>query len=61
MLEVVQLQTRQTILFFNYIVEIEKILHKKKRSNSMQYFVKWRGYPKRFNSWVDESAIQNIN
>ena len=41
--------------------EIEKILHKKKRSNSMQYFVKWRGYPKRFNSWVDESAIQNIN
>jgi hypothetical protein len=38
--------------------KIEKILKTKRvRGGSREYFVKWRGYPDKFNSWVKESDI----
>jgi hypothetical protein len=36
--------------------EIEKVLKKSERNGKVKYFVKWKGYPDNFNSWVD-----NIN
>lgn len=38
--------------------EIEKVLRKRKHNRRMQLFVKWLGYPNRFNSWIDESDMQ---
>jgi len=32
---------------------IEKILKTRKRAGKIEYFVKWRSYPDKFNSWVD--------
>lgn len=32
---------------------VEKVLKKRKRGGKMEYFVKWRGYPEKFNSWVN--------
>ena len=33
---------------------IEKILKTRKRLGKTEYFVKWLGYPAKFNSWVDD-------
>ena len=32
--------------------DIERILKTRKRAGKVEYFVKWRGYPVKFNSWV---------
>lgn len=32
--------------------KIEKILKRKKTKSGEQYFVKWEGYPEKFNSWI---------
>ena len=37
------------------VFKIEKILRRRKNKNGkMQYFVKWKGYPAKFNSWIDQ-------
>jgi hypothetical protein len=33
---------------------IEKILKTRKRAGRIEYLVKWRSYPDKFNSWVDD-------
>lgn len=42
------------------VFAIEKIIDQKRVRGSTQYLVKWRGWPNKFNSWVDESTVQNI-
>ena len=37
----------------NSIFIIEKILRKRQKGAKTEYYVKWRGYPKKFNSWID--------
>ncbi|XP_028397219.1 uncharacterized protein LOC114521028 [Dendronephthya gigantea] len=39
------------------VYEVEKILKKRGRGDNIQYFVKWLGYPNKFNSWVPASEI----
>ena len=34
--------------------KIEKVLKRRKRHGKDEIFVQWRGYPKKFNSWVSE-------
>jgi len=34
--------------------KIDRILKTRKRNCKIQYFVAWKGYPRKFNSWVDE-------
>lgn len=40
--------------------EIEEILQTKGRGKSKQYFVKWRGWPISFASWVAASDIEKV-
>jgi hypothetical protein len=40
--------------------KIEKVLERRKRGGQTEVFVKWQGYPKKFNSWVNENELQNI-
>jgi len=35
------------------IYVVESVLKTKKRGKKVEYFVKWRGYPDKFNSWVN--------
>ena len=38
---------------------VESVIKSRKRGSKIEYFVKWRGYPEKFNSWVDN--LTNIH
>jgi hypothetical protein len=42
------------------LFKIEKIIKYKGRGNNKQAFVKWKGWPKKFNSWIAASSITDI-
>jgi len=42
------------------VYQIEKILKKRKVKKRLEYFVKWKGYPDKFNQWVLASDIQDL-
>ena len=42
------------------IYRVEKVLRKRKRKGVVEYFVKWKGYPDKFNSWVSEGDISKL-
>jgi len=35
---------------------VDRILKTKRSNGKIQYLVSWKGYPSKFNSWVDEIA-----
>ena len=39
---------------------VEKILRKRKRKGVVEYFVKWKDYPDKFNIWVGESDVLKL-
>ena len=50
----------QKIIKNDYMYRVEKILRKRKRKEIVKYFVKWKGYPDKFNSWIAESNISKL-
>jgi len=38
--------------------DIDRILKTRKRGGKIQYLVSWKGYPSKFDSWVDEIGPQ---
>jgi hypothetical protein len=36
------------------VYRVEKILKTRKRNGQVQYFIKWLGFPDKFNSWTDD-------
>ena len=42
------------------VYKIEKILRTRRRAGQKEYFVKWRGYPSKFNSWVNDVDLTSI-
>jgi transposase InsO family protein len=47
-------QEIQKVVKTDDVYEIEKILKTRKRGGKVEYFVKWKDYPEKFNSWVAE-------
>ncbi len=47
----------QKIVKSDDVFVIEKILATRKKGRVNEYFVKWRGYPDKFNSWIKESDL----
>ncbi len=35
------------------VYEIEQVVKTRRRNGKLEYFVNWKGYPSKFNSWVD--------
>ena len=42
------------------VYEVEEVLKKKGKGKNEQYFVKWLGYPSKFNLWIPASQLKNI-
>ena len=42
------------------VFEIEEILKTTGKGSSKEYFVKWKGYGDKFNSWVKTNQLTNI-
>jgi len=42
------------------IWKVEKVLKRRKRKGQKEVFVKWMGYPKKFNSWIPETDLQPL-
>lgn len=42
------------------VYKIERIVKKKKVKGKMEYLIKWKGYPDKFNSWVPASHVQSL-
>lgn len=40
------------------LYRVEKVLKKRKRGNSKEVYVKWDGWPSKFNSWIPESSLE---
>ena len=45
----------------NVLWNIDKILKKRKRKGRIEYLVSFQGYPSKFNSYIPESDIKNID
>lgn len=46
-------QELQKVIKGDDVYIVEKIIKTRKRAGKIEYFVKWRSYPDKFNSWVD--------
>lgn len=40
--------------------KIEKIVKTRKRGGNKEYFVKWKYWPDKFNSWVPEADVKSL-
>ena len=49
----------QKVIKEDDLYAIEKILKKRGRGVNVHYFVKWLGYPNKFNSWVKSASQIN--
>jgi len=38
--------------------DVDRILKTRKRNGKIQYLVSWKGYPSKFDSWVDELVVK---
>ena len=50
----------QKVIKEDDVYRVEKVLRKRKRKEVVEYFVKWKGYSDKFNSWVAESDISKL-
>ena len=47
----------QRVVKTDDVFKIQKVLSSRKRKGVKEYFVKWKGYPEKFNSWIGESNL----
>jgi hypothetical protein len=45
----------------NTAYRIEKVIKRRRRNNSLEYLVKWVGYPSSENSWIPAEDLINLN
>ena len=50
----------QKVIKEDDVYRVEKVLRKRKHKGVVEYFVKWKGYPDKFNSWVGEKDILKL-
>lgn len=40
------------------LYRVEKVLRKRKHGKTKEVYVKWDGWPSKFNSWIPESSLE---
>ena len=43
------------------VYDVEKVLKTRGRNGKIEYYVKWKGYPVKFNSWIDSCSLLSAN
>ena len=41
--------------------DVEKVIKTRRRNGNIEYYIKWRGYPDKFNSWIDSCSLVSAN
>ena len=47
----------QLIIKEDNVYDVEKALKTRRRNGKIEYYVKWKGYPDKFNSWIDSCSL----
>ena len=50
----------QKVIKEDDVYEVEKILKKRGKGKNKEVYVKWLGYPAKFNSWIPASEVKDI-
>ena len=50
----------QKVIKEDDVYEVERILKKRGKGKNKEVFVKWLGYPAKFNSWIPASEVKDI-
>ena len=50
----------QKVIKEDDVYEIEKILKRRGTGKNSEVFVKWLGYPAKFNSWIPAAQVKDI-
>ena len=51
-------QEIQKVVQIDDVYDVEKVLKTRRRNGKVEYFVKWKGYPEKFNSWLTDITRQ---
>ena len=51
----------QLIVKEDNVYDVEKVLQTRSRNGKVEYYVKWKGYPDKFNSWTDSCSVNSVN
>ena len=51
----------QLIVKEDNVYDVEKVLKTRRRNGKVEYDVKWRGYPDKFNFLTDSCRINSVN
>ena len=51
----------QLIIKENDMHDVEKVLKTRRRNGKIEYYVKWKGYPDKSNSWIDSCSLVSAN
>ena len=51
----------QVIIKEDNVYDVEKVLKTRRRNGQIEYYVKWKGYPDEFNSWIDSCSLVSAN
>ena len=43
------------------VYDVEKVLKTRRRNGKIEYYVKWKGYPDKFSSWIDSYSLVSAN
>ena len=46
----------QLIIKEDNVYDVVKVLKTRRRNGKIAYYVKWKGYPDKFNSWIDSCS-----
>ena len=51
----------QLIVKEDNVYAVERVLQPRRRNGKIEYDVKWKGYPDKFNSWTDSCSVNSVN
>ena len=51
----------QLIIKEDNVYDVKKVLKTRRRNGKIEYYVKWKGYYQKFNSWIDSCRLVSAN